>query len=451
MAPSSSSPQDTTALLIEGWRGLNHSYSLINQHQIVEFMQIPNLRLFHHDLPYFNASWSRDRNSSNFPAAIQSLIDAIPEANGQKTDCVYRVGFPFICGDATDDRRTLTFMVTEFGLSPSGFATAAGVKGAPDLGFLTRGSNLIVTPSHWARDRIVDYGFPSSHIAVVPHGVDQSVFYPVDAERRAAIRARLGIGDDEVVFLNVGGALWNKGADVLLRAFADLRQSGVKARLFFKDQSGLYGVRIQQTVSQTAATCPHLLDHDTIAAISVISDNLSNDSLHELYNLADCYVSPYRAEGFNLPVLEAIACGLPVIVTAGGATDDFCKDAVAVRIPGVLQTLDRQTHDAGGRYIEPDLDALTVAMTEFAKGKRPDPARYAAAREAVLSTLTWRNVSRQLASLVVGKAITRDRSDEITHAVQIMNLEVENARLRRLIADVTQGLNLIADTARQSL
>lgn len=451
MPVCSSFPQDSTAFLIEGWRGLNHSYSLINQHQIVEFMQIKNLRLFHHDLPYFNPGWSRDRNGANFPGAIQSLIDAIPDANGQKMDCVYRVGFPFVCGDATDDRRTLTFMVTEFGLSPSGFTTATPDAGAPDLSFLTRGSNLIVTPSNWARDRIVDYGFPSSHIAVVPHGVDQSVFYPLDAERRKAIRARLGIGDDEVVFLNVGGALWNKGADVLLRAFADLRQSGVKARLFFKDQSGLYGVKIQETVSQTAMTCPHLLEQDTLSAISVISENLSNDSLHELYNLADCYVSPYRAEGFNLPVLEAIACGLPVIVTAGGATDDFCKDGVAVRIPGVLQNLDRQTHAAGGRYIEPDLDALTIAMSEFAKGKRLDAAKYAAAREAVLSALTWRNVSRQLASLVVGKAITQDRNAERDHAIQVMNLELDNARLRRIIAELTQGLNLIAETARQSL
>ena len=277
------------------------------------------------------------------------------------------------------------------------------------------------------------------------------MFYPLDAVRRKAIRARLGIGDDEVVFLNVGGALWNKGADVLLRAFANLRQSGVKARLFFKDQSGLYGVKIQETVSRTAMTCPHLLEQHTLSAISVISENLSNDSLHELYNLADCYVSPYRAEGFNLPVLEAIACGLPVIVTAGGATDDFCRDGLAVYIPGVLQNLDRQTHAAGGRYIEPDLDALTVAMTEFAKGKRPDPARYAAAREAVLSTLTWRNVSRQLASLLICKTITQDPTAEKDHSILVMNLEVENARLRRLINDLTQGLNLIADTARQGL
>ena len=42
-----------------------------------------------------------------------------------------------------------------------------------------------------------------------------------------------------------------------------------------------------------------------------------------LYNIADLYISPYRGEGFNMPVLEAMSVGLPVLVSAGGSTDDF--------------------------------------------------------------------------------------------------------------------------------
>jgi hypothetical protein len=45
-----------TSLLIEGWRGLNHSYGLVNQYQILELLKIDGLRLFHHDLPFFNES-----------------------------------------------------------------------------------------------------------------------------------------------------------------------------------------------------------------------------------------------------------------------------------------------------------------------------------------------------------------------------------------------------------
>ena len=66
---------------------------------------------------------------------------------------------------------------------------------------------------------------------------------------------------------------------------------------------------------------------------------LSSDELAELMACADVYVSPYKAEGFNLPVLESMALGVPVIITKGGPTDDFTNAAFAKyvdseRVPG---------------------------------------------------------------------------------------------------------------------
>ena len=52
-----------------------------------------------------------------------------------------------------------------------------------------------------------------------------------------------------------------------------------------------------------------------------------------LYRSCDVLVHPYRGEGFAMPVLEAMASGLPVVVTAGGPTDEFCPDAAGWRIP----------------------------------------------------------------------------------------------------------------------
>src|SRR5205807_2926158 len=63
-----------------------------------------------------------------------------------------------------------------------------------------------------------------------------------------------------------------------------------------------------------------------------IGDSLSHQAMAMLYQVADVYVSPYRAEGFNLPVLEAAACGIPIICTHGGPTDDFVTDEFARRI-----------------------------------------------------------------------------------------------------------------------
>ena len=63
-------------------------------------------------------------------------------------------------------------------------------------------------------------------------------------------------------------------------------------------------------------------------SIIILSENLTSTQMNSLYNLVDCYISPYRAEGFNLPVLEAMACGCHVITTFGGSTEDFVKNHI---------------------------------------------------------------------------------------------------------------------------
>ena len=62
---------------------VKHSYGLVNQYQILELLKIDGLRLFHHDLPFFNEQWNRLRNDASFP----------PDASGRSTPCG-RLGTP---------------------------------------------------------------------------------------------------------------------------------------------------------------------------------------------------------------------------------------------------------------------------------------------------------------------------------------------------------------------
>lgn len=111
-----------------------------------------------------------------------------------------------------------------------------------------------------------------------------------------------------------------------------------------------------------------------------------------LYNACDLYVSPYRAEGFNLPPLEAAACGLPILVTKGGATDDYFTPELGLTIPSELRSGER------GLTCEPDLDALIQAI----EGMMQEPRRWGgpAGSALVHERFHWGVIGQRLWSLL---------------------------------------------------
>ena len=106
-----------------------------------------------------------------------------------------------------------------------------------------------------------------------------------------------------------------------------------------------------------------------------------------LYQLSDAYVAPYRAEGFGLPVLEAAACGLPVICTAGGSTDDFVRDDFGLQISSRITHL--PCYGESGMQLEPNLEHLIELMRRVIE--QPEIAERArvAGPQFVRANFTW--------------------------------------------------------------
>jgi glycosyltransferase involved in cell wall biosynthesis len=112
-----------------------------------------------------------------------------------------------------------------------------------------------------------------------------------------------------------------------------------------------------------------------------------------LLRAADLYVSPYRAEGFNLPVLEAAACGVPVICTAGGPTDEFTDESFARRIRS--RPAQRRLSDSvSGDCLEPDSDHLVELMRAALRDRDGNAAHAAVAH--VARDYTWERVTQRL-------------------------------------------------------
>lgn len=383
-------------LIIDGWRGVHHSFAMLNQHQILALLRRGDVSLAHNDMPLLMAHWNSKDHNPGFNDDDYQRILALKPSNESQKDCVYRICAP-MHPPAKEACRTITFGITELGFSSSSL-----LHPQQPISDITAGDNLIVTSTRWSRDRLIDFGFPDDKVHVVTCGVDLKTFTPLSAEEALSQRTALQIPLDAVVFLNIGVPTWNKGLDLLLRAFAATHKRYPNTRLILKDARGLYGLPIDSVLSDIQRTYPGLLTPATLAAISVIPSNLTQSQIRSLYGLADWYVSPYRAEGFNLPVLEAQACGTPVITSSGGATDDFCNTSGVRKIASVFKR-GHLGQDTESCWVEPYFQALEELMLQAASegplsNSGLDPHRKAARDNA--EKYSWDRVADDLVSVI---------------------------------------------------
>ncbi|MEO3473742.1 glycosyltransferase family 4 protein [Roseomonas sp. CAU 1739] len=337
-------------LLVEGWRGINHSYAMVNQWQILELLRRGQALRFI-DLPFFRPEWNDRSNSGGFDAPQAAAIAALRAPDpAEAIDVTFRIAYPYDFSAARTDRLHV------FGTSEDG-SIEGMVRDGLGVAQARRNGVRIVTPSAWSKHGFLAYGFTEQEVAVVPHGVDPAIFHPASPAERERLRGMLRFEPDAVVLLSLGSMSRNKGVDLLLRAYAILKPRHPRLRLALKDSSDLYGWQGQGILRGLMAG-PHAGDftEPVLRGLSFISRNLTVRQMQALYVAADCYVSPYRCEGFNMPPLEAAACGTPIVVTRGGATDAYFDPRLGHAIES------RIVEDGPRRTLEPDLDSLIDAI-----------------------------------------------------------------------------------------
>ena len=368
------------SIRVEGWRGISHSYALVNQFQLINWKKNDLACIQHIDMPFVMAHWSAGENSAGFHHLDVEAIENISDTD--KAQVLYRIFAPFGL-DTPIDLPTVTFAVTELGLNTEDCDPVQIKRYSANGG-------LIHTPSKWSKARLVANGLPEQIIHVIPHAADSSYFFQMDGLSIEQNRSTLGFMEDDIVLLNVGTHHWNKGLDVLIKSFALARQKNPQLKLVLKDQRSTYLVNSESYVHQVLSDMG-IVSQSILDSIKIISGHLTLPQLNSLYNLADAYVTPYRAEGFNLPALEAQACGTPVIATAGGATDDFLMSSLNTLIPGRLfENAFLKDSLPVNAYIEPRLDDLTQILTSTLR-------RSGAKAES--SGTNWENVCGQILAI----------------------------------------------------
>lgn len=381
------------SVLVEGWRGINHSYALVNQHQLLQLKEA-EVDLFHKDVPFFSPSWSIDKNHSGFALKQHQKIMDIQNYDRQiPPDIIYRISSPF---DFSDSPANKIFV---FG--PPEFQNLNGLFFGATLNEAISNEKLnIVTPSKWSSEAFLKAGFSAEKIHVVTHGVDPDLFLAGDEERRSKIRVELGLEKGDFMLLSISSLHLNKGPDILIEAFARLRLKYKNLRLIIKDQSNVYGVHGKDFMKSFQKKSSSMyLSEETLKSIIFISQNLSLKQLQGLYLASDCYVSPYRAEGFNLPPLEASACGVPVIVTKGGPTDDYFPDLIGAQIESsIVSTKDLV-------YLEPDMDSLIFQIEKVMNTCVLSAAEKIELSRKIRDKYSWEKVSKSLLGVLTTNPI----------------------------------------------
>ena len=346
-----SKPEKMLKICIEGWRGINHSYSIINQNQLIELSKLP-IDLRFRDVSFPDKNWNKNKNADGFSKDDKRIINQIKKAKTDEIfDVIYRISYPFNLAKTkskkhfvqiTSERNTKLNIING---SPSDLSNRQFLK--------------IITPSIWSKNGLIKTGFDENQIIIIPHGVDNKIFRKISENEFNNLKLKLNIKKDDFILTNVGAMTGNKGIHFLITAYAILKQKLKNLKLILKDQSKLYNIKAQtyiKTIQDTKYS--KFMTDDVLKDIIFISENLDLKTLNQLYNLSNCYVSPYKSEGFNLPPLEAAAAGTPIIVTKGGSTDDYFTSEIGLQVESnLIETQDK-------RFLEPNLDSLIDCITE---------------------------------------------------------------------------------------
>ena len=185
---------------------------------------------------------------------------------------------------------------------------------------------LILVTSTWVRDMYIRDGISGKNIEVLPVGCDTDSFMPRDKNdpKITTVREALGISQNQIMILTVGGDAASKGAQEVMQALAliDTKAPDWKyiCKVWPQARTHRQNTEDLQLASQLG------IDKNVTYITSLISRNF----MPFLLGACDIYAAPSRLEGFGMPQVEAGACGKPVIgIRAMGMLDTLVHEKTA--------------------------------------------------------------------------------------------------------------------------
>jgi len=241
----------------------------------------------------------------------------------------------------------------------------------------------VLAPSRAQVEDLAGRGFARERLGVLKTGVDVERFHP--SRRSEAFRERVGAPAGTALLLYVGRVSKEKGLELLVEAHRSIIREGVSARLVIVGD-GTYRPEMEAALGSDA----------------FFTGTLLADELATAFASADVFVFPSTTDTFGCVVLEAMASGLPVVVTDGGGAKESVRDgetgfvaragdaadfaskvARLASAPGTRRAMGRRARDAalGASWanafeeLYAEYEALSTWPDRIARGEKTPAAR----------------------------------------------------------------------------
>ncbi len=180
----------------------------------------------------------------------------------------------------------------------------------------------VITVSEFSAKELVElHGVKREHIAVIPNGVSEDFAPRRDAQAMAELRKRIGLKAERYV-LFIGGADPRKNHQLFLEA-AEMVRKKLGSRMLVLVGSPIHPFGNYEETARRRSLSERVL----------CPGRLSTTDLQLLYSSTDLFVFPSLYEGFGMPVLEAMACGAPVLTSNSTALAEVAGDAAVLADP----------------------------------------------------------------------------------------------------------------------
>lgn len=227
----------------------------------------------------------------------------------------------------------------------------------------SRFTNYYIAISENIKKEIISMGVDEKKIYSGFNGVDTALYQPINSNKRNKVKKMLSIPDKEIVTF-VGRLASRKGVDILIRAWKKVIRRFPDAYLLIVG-SGEEKMKLKKLATEL----------DLINNIRFVGEV---DNVVDYLHVTDIFSFPSRLEGAPNAVLEALACGLPVVATKIGGLVDIIYD----NVNGILVSPERS-------------DLLAQNICELLKNKNYRKKLGTKARESALSRFSFEVVSKE--------------------------------------------------------